>query len=46
MLSNGEGSFKIIKLHEIDFLIVAEDASKPSVSWLKFEPKVSNFPLI
>ena len=29
---------------KIDFpIIVAGDASKPSVSWLKFEPKVSNF---
>ena len=25
------------------FDIVAEDASKPLVSWLKFEPRVSNF---
>ncbi len=23
---------------------IAKDASKPAVSWLKFEPKVSNFP--
>mgnify|MGYP001789539166 CR=1 FL=1 len=28
------------------FDIVAKDASKPAVSWLKFEPRVSNFPLI
>ena len=30
----------------MDFLIVAKDASKPVVSWLKFEPRVSNFPNI
>ena len=28
------------------FLIVEKDASKPAVSWLKFEPSVSNFPNI
>ena len=27
-------------------LVVAEDASKPLVSWLKFEPRVSNFPVL
>ena len=26
------------------FQNVAKDASKPSVSWLNFEPKVSKFP--
>ena len=26
------------------FSKVAKDASKPAVSWLKFEPEVSNFP--
>ena len=26
------------------FQKVAKDASNPSFSWLKFEPKVSNFP--
>ena len=32
---------------KIDFLdIVVKDASKPSVSWLNFEPKVSKFPVI
>ena len=25
---------------------IAKDASKPAVSWLKFEPKVSNFPAV
>ena len=28
----------------VDFSIIAKDASRPTVSWLKFEPKVSNFP--
>ena len=27
-------------------LYVAEDASKPAVSWLNFEPKVSKFPVL
>ena len=30
----------------IDFSIIAKDASRPTVSWLKFEPKVSNFPVL
>ena len=28
----------------MNFSKVAKDASKPAVSWLNFEPKVSKFP--
>ena len=31
-------------VREQNFSKVAKDASKPAVSWLKFEPEVSNFP--
>ena len=34
------------RLRDRLLLVVAEDASKPSVSWLKFEPWVSNFPVL
>ena len=30
----------------MEFPNVAKDASKPSVSWLNFEPRVSKFPVI
>jgi len=31
---------------EKDYALVAKDASRPTVSWLKNEPKVSFFPVI
>ena len=38
--------FPVQNIKEKNF-VVAKDASSPlRVSWLKFEPKVSNFPLI
>ena len=35
----------VLKL-EMEFPRCSKDASKPAVSWLNFEPKVSKFPVI
>ena len=40
------GLFFLLRKRTGFFEIVAKDASKPTVSWLKFEPRVSNFPNI
>jgi len=37
------GLFFLVTEEKLIFLIVAKDASKPAVSWLKFEPRSQIF---